>query len=266
MVFWLIGVDRIAVGRWQRWLCFTEDDCGEGFQCSVPVCLCLCQRRLPVLRPWLAWHLSSSWWCMGYSWHTDLLACCWGMARPLPAVIFSLDGGCCAVEAGCICPVDFLIFISFPGIVSLSLSAPVFEALKTQNEANNLQLFVRSACFIYMQVPVWMIIINPVLGRERNKTMGRKWGWKWKRNCRWRERGCWQMQAGLMRRRGEDKARVVSKWAASPSPTFISRHPPSALPCTLYRRSYTPSLRSPWEQESSLCALEFLLLATEPTC
>lgn len=41
---------------------------------------------------------------------------------------------------------------------------------------------------------------------------------------------------------------------------------PSALPCTLYPRSYTPSLRSPWEQESSLSALEFLPLAAEPTC
>lgn len=57
---------------------------------------------------------------------------------------------------------------------------------------------------------------------------------------------------------GEDKGRVVSKWAASPSPTSISRHSASALPCTLYPRSYTPSLRSPWEQESSLSALEFL--------
>lgn len=65
---------------------------------------------------------------------------------------------------------------------------------------------------------------------------------------------------------GEDKGRVVSKWAASPSPTSISRHSPSALPCTLYPRSYTPSLRSPWEQESSLSALEFLPLAAEPTC
>lgn len=62
---------------------------------------------------------------------------------------------------------------------------------------------------------------------------------------------------------GEDKSRVVSKWAASPSPTSISRHSPSALPCTLYPRSYTPSLRSPWEQESSLSALEFLPLAAD---
>lgn len=48
----------------------------------------------------------------------------------------------------------------------------------------------------------------------------------------------------------EDKAGVVSPW----SPTSISRHSPapSAAPCTLYPRSYTPSLRSPWEQESSL--------------
>lgn len=64
----------------------------------------------------------------------------------------------------------------------------------------------------------------------------------------------------------EDKGRDVSKWAASPSPTSISRHSPSALPCTLCPRSYTPSLRSPWEQESSLSALEFLPLAAEPTC
>ncbi|KAK2912966.1 hypothetical protein Q8A73_007079 [Channa argus] len=40
----------------------------------------------------------------------------------------------------------------------------------------------------------------------------------------------------------------------------------AALPCTLYPRSYTPSLRSPWEQESSLSAMEFLLLTAEPTC
>ncbi len=79
MVCWLIGVDRIAAGRWQGWLCFTEDDCGAGFPFLVPVCLCLCQSRLPVLRPWLAWHLSSPWWYTGYSWHPDLLACCWGV-------------------------------------------------------------------------------------------------------------------------------------------------------------------------------------------
>lgn len=54
------------------------------------------------------------------------------------------------------------------------------------------------------------------------------------------------------------RAGVVSKGAASPSPTSVSRHSPPALPCTLYPRSYTPSLRSPWEQESSLSALEFL--------
>lgn len=41
---------------------------------------------------------------------------------------------------------------------------------------------------------------------------------------------------------------------------------PSALPCTLCPRSYTPSLRSPWEQESSLSSLEFLPLAAESTC
>lgn len=48
----------------------------------------------------------------------------------------------------------------------------------------------------------------------------------------------------------EDKAGVVSP----ASPTFISRHcaAASASPCTLNPRSYTPSLRSPWEQESSL--------------
>lgn len=48
----------------------------------------------------------------------------------------------------------------------------------------------------------------------------------------------------------EDKAGVVSPT----SPTSISRHSPapSAPPCTLYPRSYTLSLRSPWEQESSL--------------
>lgn len=39
-----------------------------------------------------------------------------------------------------------------------------------------------------------------------------------------------------------------------------------ALPCTLYPHSYTPSLRSPWEQESLLSALEFLPLAAERTC
>jgi len=56
---------------------------------------------------------------------------------------------------------------------------------------------------------------------------------------------------------GQDKGRVASKWAAPPSPTSISRHSASALPCTLYPRSYNLSLRSPWEQESSLSKLEF---------
>ncbi len=38
MLCWLIGLDRLAAGRWQAWLCFTEDDCGAGFPCLVPVC------------------------------------------------------------------------------------------------------------------------------------------------------------------------------------------------------------------------------------
>lgn len=84
-------------------------------------------------------------------------------------------------------------------------------------------------------------------GNEREMVWGGGWGGG--------ERGdadrCW---LGWW---GEDKGRVVSKWAASPSPTSVSRHSPPALPCTLYPRSYTPSLRSPWEQESSLSALEF---------
>lgn len=78
-----------------------------------------------------------------------------------------------------------------------------------------------------------------------------------------KENGSRERERGMLTDAGwadEEKirGRVVFKWAAPPSPTSISRHPPSALPCTLYPRSYTPSLRSPWEQESSLSALEFL--------
>lgn len=150
---WLIGVDRTAAGRWQGWLCFTV------FPCLVPVCLCFCQSRLPVLRPRLAWHLSSLWWYTGYSWHPDLLACCWGVALPLPAVIFSLDeetGGVRSVDLTstqlCLFPRNSLtwvsqhcFFFSIKMYTDLIFVPEVGNELPTENDWRNWQGLIKGS-------------------------------------------------------------------------------------------------------------------------
>lgn len=160
-------------------------------------------------------------------------------------------------EAGGTCPVHlehFFLRNSFPEMAYHAFDALCLrksDSRPTMGQQIGKYLHSHYVCFIYFVILV--------MGRERNKTVGGN------------ERGIVLGGRGdadgcKLDWWGEDRARVVSKWDASPSPTSISRHPPSALPRTLYPCGYTPSLRSPWEQERLLSALEFCLLATEPTC
>lgn len=99
------------------------------------------------------------------------------------------------------------------------------------------------------------LLLSLALCIQKRKAQDKRWFWRW---LQMTGKQLWDEEGILTDVDGdeEDKATVVSP----SSPTFISRHSAaaSALPCTLYPHSYTPSLRAHGNKKAHCPSPEFL--------